>query len=63
MEKINLTGLDEEDMKLLKKLVDFLQAKARAKKGGATAGPEISYRSWPLGVKGRITREEIYDFL
>jgi len=24
---------------------------------------DVTFRSWPLGVKGKITREEIYDYL
>jgi len=24
---------------------------------------EIKFKSWPLKVKGRLTREEIYDYL
>lgn len=61
---LDVRGLDEEDVTLLKALVERLREKARKKKAVKSKKREdIIFASWPLGVKGRLTRKEIYDYL
>lgn len=59
MEKLDVTGLPPEDVTILKEFLEFLKNRR------ATPEPakEPTYRTWPLGVKGPITRQEIYDEL
>jgi len=59
---INVNGLDEQDISLIEALVKRLRKKVRNKKG-AKEKEDITLASWPLGVKGRLTRKEIYDYL
>ncbi len=63
MEKIDLTGLKDEDIKLIKEFVEFLKARAEKEERREVEAEEFEFHSWPLGVKGKITREEIYDYL
>jgi len=58
--KIDLTGLRPEDVKLVKELLEFLKERAVKEETGKA---DIEYGSWPLGVKGQITRREIYEYL
>jgi len=59
---IKLEGLSEEQVKLVEEFVEFL--KSRRKVHPVKERQEdVTFRSWPLGVKGKITREEIYDYL
>lgn len=60
MEQVDFTGLRPEEIRLIKEFLEFL--KARAAKPQAV-GEDIEYRDWPLGVRGEITRKEIYDYL
>jgi hypothetical protein len=59
---INVSGLNEQDVSLLEALVKRLREKT-AKKKVAKEKEDIAFASWPLGVKGRLTRKEIYDYL
>lgn len=61
---IDVSGLNEQDISLLEALVKRLQKKQRKKKAEKVKEKEdITFASWPLGVKGRLTRKEIYDYL
>jgi hypothetical protein len=60
MERIDLAGLRPEDVKLMKELLEFLKTRAAQEE---LPERDIEYRSWPLGVRGKITRREIYDYL
>ena len=60
MEHVDLTGLGPEELKLIKEFLEFLKIRAARPR---PAGEDIEYHDWPLGVKGEITREEIYDYL
>ena len=62
METLDLTGLTENDVQMLKELVEFLKHRPPKHEETGTES-KIEYRSWPLGVKGPITRKEIYDYL
>jgi len=62
VESINVHGLAHEDIKFVEKIVNLLRDKAiqnEIKKGSKY----IEFVAWPSDVKGKITREEIYDRL
>lgn len=59
-ERVDLSGLEPEDVKTVKDLLAFL----RARSGRAVSDVnDVQYRSWSLGVKGEVTRAEVYDYL
>lgn len=63
---INVRGLPEDDVHLLERWVERLRAKAkreRQKSDEPGKQEEPAFAVWPLGVKGKLTREEIYDYL
>ena len=60
---INVRDLPEEDVQLLERLVERLRSKAKREKGGQPDPEEPVFAVWPLGVKGDLTRQEIYDYL
>jgi hypothetical protein len=67
MEGIDLRGLPEEQVRLIQEIVEYLKKKAKSQhkmgKGCPMPRGKLMTRSWPLGVKGRLTREEIYEHL
>lgn len=64
---INVRDLSDEDVQLIQRLVQRLRAQTRgrrsAKKDTQREEEKIEFATWPLGVKGSLTREEIYDYL
>jgi hypothetical protein len=64
-EAIDVGDLPEEEAELVREFVQFLRERMeRKKEAGKRATDEgITFGSWPLGVKGKLTREEIYDYL
>jgi len=60
---IDFHDLPEEDVKLVHELIEFLKEKAKRRKQKIQEKEEIAFAAWPLGVKGKITRREIYDYL
>ncbi len=60
---IDLHDLTEEETKLVKEFVEFLKKKAQAREKKDHKGKEPIFATWPLGVKGKLTRREIYDYL
>ncbi|MEM2661523.1 MAG: hypothetical protein QXS74_09420 [Nitrososphaeria archaeon] len=60
MEKFEIEDLTEEEIRIVKEFIDLLKARRLEKPG---EGERIAFKSWPLKVKGRLTREEIYDYL
>ncbi len=58
---IDIRDLADEDARLIKQFVDFLRRKKEpvSKK----KAEKIAFRSWPLKVRGKLTREEIYEHL
>jgi hypothetical protein len=70
MESIDVHDLPEDDAQLIAAFVEFLRLR-HIQRGGepATEIPveakqdEPVFASWPLGVKGTLSREEIYDYL
>ena len=66
MEQINVHGLLEEEVQLIAAFVEFLRARRqehRQPTAAAPAGQEPAFAAWPLGVKGTLSREEIYEHL
>jgi hypothetical protein len=57
--QIDLEGIPEPQARAIVAQVEFLKRSAAAKRGARKRPPELP--SWPLGVIGRLTREEIYD--
>lgn len=60
---IDVHDLPEEEVKFVQELVKFLKEKAKMRKAKVKEKEEIVFASWPLGVKGKLTRREIYDYL
>jgi len=66
-EVVDVRGLTEEQVKFIREFVKFLKAKFTqeveilAEKRDETQ--EIRLGSWALDVKGKLTREETYDYL
>jgi hypothetical protein len=62
---IDVHDLTEEQVRVIHELVKLLKGKKLQDKlpKEETKGEEIIFASWALGVKGRLTREEIYDYL
>ena len=58
---IDLRDLPEEQVKFVQKLVESLKQKAKIKR--KRDGEAIAFTAWPLSVKGKLTRKEIYDYL
>ncbi len=63
---IDVRDLPEDDVQFLERWVERLRTKARRErrqpdKTEKKEGPVFAV--WPLGVKGKLTREEIYDYL
>jgi hypothetical protein len=55
---INVRDLPDEDIRFIKELVEFLREKAKLRQ--TREEEKTSFSSWNLGVKGKLTREEIY---
>ena len=60
---IDVHDLPEEEVKIIRDLVECLRTKAKTRKEEAEGEEKIDFAAWPLGVKGELTREEIYDYL
>jgi hypothetical protein len=58
---IDVQGLPDEHVRLIEEFVRFL--KLHAKKAAAAPEGDTKFAEWALGVKGKLTREEIYDYL
>ena len=62
---IDVHDLPEKYIKVIHELVELLREKVKMEKGesGKKEEEKIDFASWPLGVKGKLTRREIYDHL
>ena len=63
VDTIDVHDLPEEEVKFIQELVELLREKVRMKKAKVEGKEEIFFATWPLGVKGKLTRKEIYDYL
>jgi hypothetical protein len=62
-ETIDVHDLPEEEIELLREFIEFLREKAKVRGKATAEKEEIIFATWPLGVKGKLTRREIYDYL
>lgn len=60
---IDVRDLPEEKVKFVQNLVQFFRETAKVDNDTHEEGGETTFSAWPLGVKGKLTREEIYDYL
>ena len=64
MDMLDVRGLPDDQIEFVQQLIDFMRQKHQK----PLAQPEdetetIHLRSWSLGAKGDVSREEIYDYL
>jgi len=59
---INLEGLSEEQVRFIEAFVAFLRQYNRIQRADQNQ-EEVTFATHRSGVKGRLTREEIYDYL
>jgi hypothetical protein len=62
-DSLDIQGLPEEQINLLKQFVAFLRQNVRPTEQAARPQQKIEFGTWNLGVKGELTRREIYDYL
>ena len=68
MDQIDVHDLLEEEARLIAMFVEFLRrrkqtAAPREVRKGEPTTPPVAFAVWPLGVKGTLSREDIYDHL
>ena len=64
MEMLDVRGLPDDQIEFIQQLVEFMRQKHQKPLMQPKDETEtIHLRSWPLGVKGEISREEVYDYL
>ena len=72
MDAIDVHDLSDEEAKLVAEFVEFMRQRKKQqvkmqqqeKIENIKQAPQvISFAAWPLGVKGTLSREEIYDHL
>ena len=68
MNTLDVRGLPDDQVQFLKELTTFLRQKHRVptpktKRSVRDETERIDLHSWSLGVKGELSREEIYDYL
>ena len=64
MNMLDVRGLPDDQIEFIQQLIEFMRQQHQK----PLVQPEdetetIHLRSWSLGVKGEISREEIYDYL
>lgn len=59
--KLDVHDLQEEEIKFVQRIIDSFRIRKKTKE--ERVGEKINFSAWPLGVKGKLTREEIYDYL
>lgn len=61
---IDVHDLPEEDVRLVQEMIKLLRKRKGIRTVPKRAGKKkVVFGAWPLGVKGTLTREEIYDHL
>ena len=68
MDHIDVHDLPEEEARLIATFVEFLRRRTQTATqqqahGAEAPTPLVQFAMWPLGVKGTLSREEIYDYL
>ena len=61
---LDVRGLPDDQIEFIQQLIEFMRQKNQKPLTRPQDETEtIHLRSWSLGVKGEISREEIYDYL
>jgi hypothetical protein len=60
---IDVHDLPKEQIKLVEEFVHFLRGRIAKKALTANGKKAVAFKSWPLGVKGKVSRREVYDYL
>jgi hypothetical protein len=64
MDMLDVRGLPDDQIEFIQQLVEFMRQKHQKPLTQPEDETEtICLRSWSLGVKGEISREEVYDYL
>ena len=68
MDHIDVHDLPEDEARLIAMFVEFLRRRKQATgqqevQQTAEATRPVQFAVWPLGVKGTLNRDEIYDHL
>jgi hypothetical protein len=68
MDHIDVHDLPEEEARLIATFVEFLRRRKQAAaqrevQQAEEMSPLVHFAVWPLGVKGTLSRQEIYDYL
>jgi hypothetical protein len=67
MESIDVHDLPDDEAEIVAALVEFLkqrrQQRAQRAHPPANIPAESPFASWPLGAKGTLSREDIYEHL
>ena len=61
-EIINVGDLSDEEVKQVEDFIEFLKARKEGKEEKKER-EDITFASWHLEVRGKLRREEIYDYL
>ncbi len=63
-DRIDVHDLPDDEIMLIREFVEFLREKEKVKKRKKEGRKQrINFATWPLGIKGKLTRKEIYDYL
>ncbi|HSB04828.1 MAG TPA: hypothetical protein VLK23_06490 [Thermodesulfobacteriota bacterium] len=64
-DRTDVHHLPDEEIKLVREFVEFLREKERMKRQQKKKGRKerIGFATWPLGIKSKLSRKEIYDYL
>ena len=60
---LDIHDLPEEDAVVVQKFVEFLRATRKSGANQEEQKENIVFSEWPLKIKGKLTRREIYDYL
>ena len=64
MDMLDVRGLPDDQIEIIQQLIKFMRQKHQKPFTQPEDETEsIHLRSWSLGVKGEMSREEIYDYL
>ena len=73
MDTIDVHGLSDEEARLVAEFVEFMRQRKKQQthmQHQETTGEDmgqgpqaVSFVTWPLGVKGTLSRGEIYEYL
>jgi len=53
---IGIRDLPEGEVRLIVEFIEFLRERTKRKRGHPEGEEEIVFATWPLGVKGKLTR-------